>query len=318
MLTYDPTAARVPGGRMILVTGANGFVGSHVVARLAEADESAQGAEPIRAMVRDPARYSAPDRIEVVAADVTKPGTLPAALAGVTTIVHCIAITGDKKEPYHGAYDDVHRMGTQNLVAAAKEAGVSRIVMMSGLGTVPAPEGTYMATRWGMEEAVRGSGISYVIIQPSVQFGDGAEFVAALARLIRRSPVMPLLGGGKVRFQPIWVEDVVSCITKSLTDDSLLGREVVIGGSEYATFREVIEAICEVMGKRRLLAPLPLSIARVQARLFSALLPHPPLTPATIELFSFENATDIDAVDKAFGFHPRGFREHLRAHGIDG
>jgi NADH dehydrogenase len=181
----------------------------------------------------------------------------------------------------------------------------------------PAPDGTYMATRWGMEEAVRAGGIPFVIIQPSVQFGPGAEFIAALARLARRSPVVPLLGGGGLRFQPIWVEDVVTCVERALVDDELTGRTIAVGGSEYATFREVIETILAVLGRRRLLAPLPLPIARLQARLMTALLPHPPLTPATIELFSFENFTDLDAVEKNFGFRPAAFREYLLAHGVE-
>lgn len=296
---------------MILVTGASGFVGRHVVARLAASSEA------VRAMVRDPASFRPPAGVEVTVGDVTSPGTISASVAGVSAIVHCVAITGDKKEPYKGAYDDVHRTGTENLVRAALDAGVGRVVLMSGLGTKPAPAGTYMAPRWAMEEAVRNSGIPSVIIQPSVQFGDGAEFIAALARLARRSPVVPLLGGGSLRFQPIWVEDVVTCVERALRDDHLLGGSFAIGGSEYVTFKEVIQEICHAMGRRRLLAPLPLPIARVQARLFTAFLPHPPLTPATLELFSYENTTDINAVDRIFGFHPRGFREHLRQHGLE-
>jgi uncharacterized protein YbjT (DUF2867 family) len=292
-----------------LVTGANGFVGRHVVARLA-----ASGG--VRAIVRSAAGYQAAPGVEVVEADVTKPETLRAALDRVDVVVHCAAITGNLKEPYKGAYDAVNRVGTENLASAAGSAGVRRLVVMSGLGTKPAPAGTYMATRWGMEEAVRGSGTPFVIIQPSVQFGDGAEFVAALARLIKKSPVVPLLGGGGLRFQPIWVEDVVSCIEKAISDETLTGRAVAIGGSEYATFREVVETICAALGKRRLKAPLPLWVARLQAPLM-ALLPHPPLTKASLELFSFENTTDIDAVDTIFGFHPRGFREHLAAHGVE-
>ncbi len=187
---------------------------------------------------------------------------------------------------------------------------------MSGLGTKPASAGTYMATRWAMEEAVRAGSIPWVIIQPSVQFGDGAEFVAALARLVKSSPVVPLLGGGGLRFQPIWVEDVVTCVVKAIDDESLTGRSVAIGGSQYVTFREIIETICSAMGKRRIKAPLPLWVARMQAPLMG-LLPHPPLTKASLELFGFENTTDIDAVDRTFGFHPRGFGEHLAAHGVE-
>ena len=161
-------------------------------------------------------------------------------------------------------------------------------------------------------------GIPYVILQPSVLFGGGAEFIAALSRLARVSPILPLLGGGNVRFQPLWIADLVTCLVACLSADPLLGSAIPLGGSEYATFKEVLQSICQAMSVRRLMLPLPLPIARMQARLMAAVLAKPPLTPATIELFTFENATDLDAVDRDFGFHPRGFRDHLRAHGIAG
>lgn len=296
---------------MILVTGANGFVGRHVVSRLAP------GGAPVRAMVRRPETYSAPAGVEVVKGDVTLPETLHRALEGAEAVVHTAAITGNLKEPYKGAYQEVHEVGTENLMAAARKTGVKRIVLVSGLGTRPAPGGTYMSTRWGMEEAVRKSGIPYVILQPSVQFGDNAEFVAALAQLARVSPVVPAISSSHDLFQPIWVEDVVTCIEASLRDDQLLGREVAIGGPEHLTFRQILETILGAMGKRRLVAPLPIGLARVQARLL-AFLPKPPLTSATLELFGFENATELDAVPRNFGFEPRSFRRHLEDHGISG
>ena len=169
-----------------------------------------------------------------------------------------------------------------------------------------------------MEEAVRGSGIPFVILQPSVLFGAGATFVSALAGLARVLPVLPLVGGGRTRFQPFWIEDLVTCLVASASSGEPAGRALPLGGSEWATFKEVLQTICRAMSIRRLLVPLPMPIARIQASLMTAVLPKPPLTPAALELFAFDNATDIDAVDRAFGFHPRGFREHLRAHGIDG
>ena len=294
---------------MILVTGATGFVGRHVVRRLRKT-----GA--VRALVRDRSKAAALSDVEVVEADLTRRESLGPAVAGVEAIIHAAAITADRKEPYRGGYDQINRVGTANLIAAAKAADVSRLVVMSGLGTKPAPDGTYMATRCGLEEAVRASGIPFVILQPSILFGDGAKFISALSRLIRVSPVVPLIGGGKLRFQPLWIEDLVTCLVNALDADQLTGRAIPLGGSEYVTFKEIIQTICQAMSVRRLLVPLPLWIARIQALAMTAVLPHPPLTPAALELFGFDNATDLDAVAHNFGFHPRAFREHIRVHGL--
>jgi len=297
---------------IVLVTGASGFVGSHVARRLLTTPDVR-----VRAMVRGRSRAVGLEGCELIEADITQAETLKSAVAGVDVIVHAAAITGNLKEPYRGAYEKINHSGTENLTGAAALAGVKKLVVMSGLGTRPAAPGTYMATRWGMEEAIRASGIPHVILQPSVLFGSGAEFVTALSRLARRSPVLPLLGGGGIRFQPLWIEDLVTCIVLAAGTDTLNGRSIPIGGSEFATFKEVMQAICKAMGVRRLMVPLPLSVARVQARLLTAVLARPPVTPAALELFAFENATDLDAVDRNFGFHPRGFREHVAAHGLE-
>ena len=267
---------------MILVTGATGYVGSRVLARLVGAGQE------VRGLARSQG------------GDLTKPETLPPFLEGVDLVIHAAAITGDKREPYKGAYDRVNREGTENLVAAARAAGVKRLVAISGLGCKPAPTGTYMATRWGLEEAVRHGGIPYVILQPSVLFGEGAPFVTALENLARRSPVLPALGGGGTKFQPLWVEDLVTCIQQSCTRDELLGREHALGGAEILTFREILRVISRRLGKRRLIVPIPLALAR---------LPNPALPSAAVELFSFDNATDLDSVERRFGFRPKGFTE---------
>ena len=294
---------------MILVTGASGFVGRHVLNRLA-----AEG-RPVRAMIRERSSAHIPGGSEVVGADLTKPGTLWEAVRGIQTIVHCAAITADQKEPRRGAYEAINRRGTEHLVAAAREADVRRLVVMSGLGTTEAPPGTYMASRWGLESAVRSGGIPYVILQPSVLFGDRAPFVTALAGLVR-APVTPMLGGD-VRFQPLWIDDLTRCLVQAVDDDSLTGRSYVLGGAEQLTMREILQTIGEALGKRPRLVPLPLGVARVQANLMSAMLRHPPLTPATLGLFEFDNVTDLDSVERSFGFKPRGFREYVREHGIE-
>lgn len=293
---------------MIAVVGATGFVGRHIVARLVASKTS------VRAVSRTLGPGNA--AVSAVAADLLHPSSLAVALTGVETIVHCAAITADKKEAYRGQYHDVNAQGTRNLVAAAREAGVRRIVLLNGLGTRPGSEVSYMRTRWEMAEAVRGSGLSWTALQPSILFGDSAPFPAAIARLARQFPVVPVLGGGR-KLQPLWIEDLVTCLIQSVNDPRRDGQTIDLGGPEQMTFAEIDDLILETIKVRRLKLPLPVPMARVAAGVMSVL-PNPPLVPATLELFDFDNTTDLDAVSRNFGFEPRSIRTHFKDHGLDG
>jgi uncharacterized protein YbjT (DUF2867 family) len=296
---------------MIAILGAAGFVGRHLAARF-----DAEGV-PVRRLNRDPRRAGAvPAGAAVMGADVLDPTTLTAALAGVDTVIHCAAITADRKERYPGEYHRVNGEGTRNVVKAALAQGVTRIVLMNGLGVRPGRPGSYMQTRWEMSEAVRASGLTWVALQPSVLFGDGAAFPAAFARLARTLPVMPVLSGG-TRLQPLWIEDLVTCLAQAARDPRWDGRAIDLGGPDQLTFREMIDLIMVTANTRRPTVPLPMPVARIQARLFT-LLPNPPLVPATLELFDFDNVTDLDAVTRNFGFQPRSVRQHFREHGLTG
>ena len=300
---------------MILVTGAAGFSGSRIVARLA-----GQGARP-RAMVRS--RESAGSRlpaqgIEVVIADTTRPETLRSALEGVETVIHCAFITADRKPGPGVNYYETNTTGTRNLIAAAKGAGVARIVELGGLGTQVGSPGSYMETRYLADEAIKQSGLTWSILGPSVQFGKGAAFFRGLADLIKAVPlVTPVIGSGNQRFQPIWVEDVVTCILKMAQEPrNYDGQVIEVGGPEIYTYNEILDMLMEALGKRRFKAPGPKPIAKLAASVMSALLAKPPITPAAIELFNFENTSTLDSVPYNFGFQPKSLRAWITENGV--
>ncbi|MEO7001833.1 MAG: NAD(P)H-binding protein, partial [Ktedonobacterales bacterium] len=197
---------------MILVTGGAGFVGSRVATRLVQ-----QGETP-RVLVRDAAKarqHLPTSGVEFVIGDTTQPDTLRAAVTGVDTIIHCAFITADRKQGPGVNYAATNVTGTNNLIAAAKDAGVQRIVEMGGLGTRPSTPGSYMQGRYEADEALKHSGLAWSILGPSIQFGHGSAFFNGLAGLIKSVPlVVPVVGSGKLQFQPIWVEDTVTCILK--------------------------------------------------------------------------------------------------------
>nr|MBF6591892.1 NAD-dependent epimerase/dehydratase family protein [Ktedonobacterales bacterium] len=213
---------------MILVTGAAGFAGSRIMARLVQEGERPRG------LVRDltKAKGRLPEQgIEWAQGDTTKPETLAAAVAGVDTIIHTAFITADRKQGPGANYWQTNVNGTIHLLEAARTAGVRRMVVLGGLGTKPARRGSYMETRYVADQHVKQSGLAWSLLGPSVQFGPGAAFFKGLADLIRQAPVIPMVGSGGRRFQPIWVEDVVTCLLKMAREPGQYdGKTIEVGG----------------------------------------------------------------------------------------
>jgi NADH dehydrogenase len=257
------------------------------------------------------------DKVEFVQGDTTQPASLETAVQGIDTIVHAAFITADHKQLTENYYEETNVQGTANVIKAAKSAGVKRIIEISGLGTRPAKPGSYMQGRYLAEKMLKESGLDWTIIQPSVLFGKGAPFIKGLADLIRTAPVVPLIGGGTTKFQPIYVEDVVTVIIKVLEDPvHTTGKTYTIGGPAYYSFTQVIDELLRAMHKPRLKAPAPKPLVGIGAAVMEAVLPKPPLTKAAMTLFSFDNITDLHSVERDFGFTPVSFSAYLQEHGV--
>jgi uncharacterized protein YbjT (DUF2867 family) len=298
----------VGANRTVLVTGATGYVGRRLVARLAERGT------PVRALVHR-SRSGLPEGVEAVEGDVTDAASLSGACEGAEVVINLASITADRKPPA-GGYDRVNAEGPAALGTAARAAGVRRFVHLAGIDTSTGEPGPYLAGRRRGDAAVLASGVeSTAILRPGIMFGGrDSAFVKALARLVKFSPAVPVPGDGTVRLQLIWVEDVVRCILQ-LADDMRPGQ-FPIGGPDQPTYDEVLDTIGEGLGKRQVRKlHLPLAVFSVQARLLSVL-PSPPLTPAALELFASDNITTPDAVEQQFNFRPRGFAEHVRHEGL--
>lgn len=299
---------------MLLIVGSTGYVGQHLVQRLV-----AQGERP-RCLVRDPskaARLFPGGQVEVAHGDITQPETLAVALQGVDTIVHAGFMTADRKESPENHYEATNVQGTANLIKVAEEAGVKRMIEISGLGTRPDKPGSYMQGRYLAEKQLKESSLDWTIIRPSVLFGKNAPFIKGLTDLIQHSPVVPLIGGGKVMFQPIYVDDVVSVILKVLAEPRHCSHATfTIGGPDYYSFTQIIDALLHTMHKTRLKAPAPRPLVGIGAAVMEAILPKPPLTTAAMALFSFDNTTDLDSVELQFGFKPMSFQHFLKEQGV--
>ena len=300
---------------MILVAGADGFVARRVVSRLVESGES------VRAMVRNVPRATKvlpTQGVELVVGDTTRPETLASAMTGVDAAVHGAFIVAIRKEGPGVNYYQTNVVGTKNLVEAARNAGVRRICVLGGLGTKPSSTDPYLQGRYEADETVKNSGLAWSIIGPSVQFGDGASFIGGLANLIRQAPVVPMIGDGRRLFQPIWVEDVATCVVKMIREPERYdGQYIEVGGPDVYTYAQILDLLMRRMGTRKPKVPGPVPLARVGAGLLELVLKQPPITRAAVGLFDFDNVTALDSVSRNFGFVPQAFASYLDAHGVE-
>ena len=291
----------------ILVTGASGFVGRHLVPSLVAAGHD------VVALVRTPTtgemvlgRLSTGQRahVETRIGDVTRPATLAPTMAGVDAVVHLVAIPRD----FNGGADLrlVNTEGTRSIVAAMKEAGVRRLVYMGALGVADDPSLHYASSKAKAEALVRDSGLGWTILKPSLQFGEGDGFFNIIAGLVRISPgLVPVPGNGGARFQPIHTDDVATVVVRALGDPMTIGQSFDLGGPRYWTYREITHEVLGALGKRRLIIPVPVPLIRLVAG--ASELVHIPFPVATDQLrqLRLDNIGPLDVIPSRFGFQPR-------------
>jgi uncharacterized protein YbjT (DUF2867 family) len=289
----------------ILVTGGTGFVGPKVVHAL-RAEE-----RPVRVLARKPDKQ---DRLrawgcELAQGDMTDTDSLRRAVEGCETVVHLVALPpfADPK-----ATQRVMERGTRDLVTAAKESGVTRFALMSALGTSEQTKdlAAYYRAKWDEELAVKESGIEHTIFRPSFIFGRDGGMLPSLIRLVRWSPVTPVVG--TKRLQPIWVDDVAEYFTKSLSTPGAVNKTFELGGPDVVTFAELNDRIRRTLGKRRRAFQVPTGFLKAAAGA-GQLLPPFRGAPGAISILEYEdNVTDITPAVETFGIKPLSLDDQLR------
>jgi uncharacterized protein YbjT (DUF2867 family) len=298
---------------IVLVTGAAGFVGSHVIPELLDGGHvivglvrSAAAVERVRNRL-DPAVRA---RVETRVGDVTDPASLSAALEGVDAVVHLVAIPRD----WNGGRDltKMNTDGTRNVLEAMTAAGVRRLVHLGALGVEDDPALHYASSKARAEALVAASGLDWTILKPSLLWGERDGFFNIVADLVRLSPgIVPVPGDGKSRFQPLAVAELARAIRLSLEDSAHVGRIHELGGPRYWTYREITAEVCQAMHKRRAILPMPVPLIRLVAGTSEAL--HLPFPVATDQLrqLKLDNIGPLDGVERAFGFAPRDMAGNL-------
>ena len=222
--------------------------------------------------------------IAVFRADVRDPNSLGAALAGADAVVNAVSGYVEKGG---ATFEAIHVQGAEAVARKAVEAGLTRFVLISGIGADPTSASPYIRAR-GQGELVVGQAFpGATVVRPGAMFGPGDALFGTLADLARLLPVLLLIGGG-TRLQPVYVGDVVEAVLRILVDSGTAGRTYELAGPRTYTMRELVVLTLRLIGKRRLLMTVPFAMAKIMARLFE-FLPHPPLTTSQVDLLRADN-----------------------------
>jgi uncharacterized protein YbjT (DUF2867 family) len=271
---------------MIVITGATGFVGREVL-RQARAEGHA-----VRAIVREPdrARWLAERHgVELFHGNVLYAPSLEGAMDGANCLIHLVGIIRPWKE---NTFERAHVEATRNVLETARKARVKRYLHMSALGTRPDAPSRYHQTKWAAEELVRKSGLAWTIFRPSVIYGAGDNSIRLLARLIRWLPVLPVLGDGNAKIQPVQVEVVARALVRAIKNDASIGKVYELCGPEPFSWNELYEKLMALYGVRKAKLHIPVPLARVLAAVLEKLLPNPPFTRDQLLMLEEDNVGD--------------------------
>jgi len=283
----------------VFVTGATGFVGRAVIQTL-----RAEG-HVVRCLVRrgSEAKLHGFEAIERVEGDILgPPATLEADIAGCDTVIHLVGII--REQPGRGiTFERLHHLGTQNVLAAAARAGARRYLHMSALGTRAGARARYHRTKWAAEEAVRASGLEWTIFRPSVIYGPGDGFVSLLAGMVRRLPVVPVIGDGRQRLQPVPVEHVAAGFARAVKVEASVKQTYVVAGPDAVSMVELMELIGAALHRKVRVARIPLGLVRPLARVLHRA-PSFPVTPDQLLMLEEDNTGDPGPFYATFGLTP--------------
>ncbi|MEE4212652.1 MAG: complex I NDUFA9 subunit family protein [Parvularcula sp.] len=289
--------------KLVTVFGASGFVGRNVVRELAKRGYR------VRAAVRHPhqANFLQPmgvvGQIQLFQANIRYPNSVADALYGADA---CVNLVGILAEGGRQTFKALQADGARIVAEECRKAGITNFVQMSAIGADPESESEYARTKAEGERAVREALPGATVIRPSIVFGTQDDFFNRFAGMARMAPALPLIGGGNTRFQPVYVDDVADAVVKIIAGEAPTGETYELGGPEIMTFRELLELMLKIVGRRRALVPLPFFIAKPMGRagdLANKLpLVQAPITSDQVKLLKRDNVVS----DGAKGFADLG------------
>ena len=288
----------------VFVTGGTGFVGREVVRQLSAAGHR------IVVLVRPGSenKLGRSGNIRMHPGDITQPETLPGGMKDCDAVIHLVGII--REFPQRGiTFERLHVEATKNAVDAAASVGIKRFLHMSANGTRRDSRSKYHRTKWRAEEAVRSSPLDWTIFRPSLIFGSGSDLVEMLAGLIRKLPVVPVIGDGLYRLQPVSVEEVAQSFLKALGMPETIHRVFHPGGAESYTFNELLDVTGRALGQEKVTKlHQPVFLVRPIVHLMEGLKAFP-ITRDQLIMMLEGNECDARPWAETFGIAPISFAE---------
>lgn len=283
--------ARSPYDTLVTVYGGSGFLGRHVVRALAKRNYR------IRVAVRRPelAGHLQPlgrvGQIHAVQANLRNAASVEAAARDAHVLINLVGILFERGRQ---RFDSVHASGAEQVALAASAHG-ARLVHVSAIGADANSPALYARSKAAAEQLVLAAQPQAAIMRPSIMFGPEDDFFNRFAALARISPMLPLIGGGLTRFQPVFVGDVARAIADAADGAARGGTIYELGGPEVRTFKELMQYVLATIERKRLLVPVPFFVAKIQAGLLQ-FMPKPLLTPDQVELLRTDNIVSERAI----------------------
>ncbi len=283
------------------VTGAFGFVGSYLVKKLLEQNHTVT---VLAHSKRDTSFWNKP--VNIVNGNVENINSLQLFCQNLDVIYHLVGIIAETKTK---TFSKTVAVGTQNIVSAAKKQNIKKIIYLSALGTAVDAKSKYHQTKYLAEQAVLESEIPYIIFRPSVLYGMGDGFISMLEKMIRYSPFLPVIGSGKYKMQPLYIDDLVSM----MTDTTPIENEIIeAGGPEKLEYLEILYILKKHAGKKRLNFFLPVMLMKFIASVLEKVINPAPITKDQIMMMEAGSTCDITKMKKLFSINPVSLEDGLQ------